>query len=283
MISRRERRDYARSLESFKSTGKRVCPKERLFDPEADADLRSKFPFAVSTKRELCTVAMPCKPTEACIGENECKIGYEYQKLRCNASDARRSASDGSSISQACNHTLQCQSRSNGLKCTEAVASVCQCPPDWELGSRGCLKACLLDQNKAPLLESAGCTLSLLERSLAGIPCQFGRPEDCATCEIGKVCVTSDGVDTGTRCTSRSDCTTTFGFDATCEIQGQCQCKSSPRCIFCTAGTHYRLNGKCEECPDNPELIFALFFVGIFLAISFAYVMDQRISISPSL
>ena len=76
MVSRRERRDYARAMETFRGNGKRVCPKERLFDPIADADLIKKFPFAASTKRELCLVAVPCKPAEACEGRNECKNSF---------------------------------------------------------------------------------------------------------------------------------------------------------------------------------------------------------------
>ena len=47
-----------------------------------------------------------------------------------------------------------------------------------------------------------------------------------------------------------------------------------PMC-FMPAGTHYRLDGKCEKCPENMELIFALFFVGIFMAILGAYILDK--------
>ena len=182
---------------------------------------------------------MPCKPAEACKGRNECASGYEYQKNRCNASSARRSGS--STIVQACNHTLQCQTRSTGTACASALASICNCPPDWKLRTRACLKACVRDQTQA--LERAGCTPSLLERSLSGTPCAYDRPEDCATCESANVCVTKDGVDTGVPCASRNDCAASAGFDGTCETRGQCQCGPSSRCVLCTAGTHYRLDG----------------------------------------
>jgi hypothetical protein len=46
--------------------------------------------------------------------------------------------------------------------------------------------------------------------------------------------------------------------------------------VICTAGTHYRLDGKCEKCPDNIELVFAMFFVGIFLAMIATYYLDRK-------
>ena len=273
LISRREMRDYERSLETFRSNGKRLCPRERLFDPDVDADLIKQFPFAASTKREMCLVAMPCKPAEACKGRNECELGYEYQKNRCNTSEARLSLG-GSEITQMCNHTLQCQSRSAGLRCAEAISSVCGCPAEWELGSRKCLKQCLRSQKQ--LLEQAGCSTSILAESLSGAPCAYNRPEDCATCESKRVCVTGAGVETGIACSSRADCIESAGFDGSCEHRGRCQCGPSSRCILCTAGTHYRLDGKCEPCPENIELTFALFFIGICTAIVFAYILDQK-------
>ena len=178
----------------------------------------SHLPSVLTATRDT---DVPCKPAEGCKGRNACAEGYEYQKNRCNASSARRT-SDSTIIIQACNHTLQCQTRSTGTTCASAVASVCKCLPDWELGTRACLKTCVRDQAQA--LENAGCTLSLLERSLSGNPCAYDRPEDCATCESANVCVTRDGVDTGVPCASRSDCATSAGFDGTCEKRGQCQC-----------------------------------------------------------
>ena len=134
MVTGRERRDYQRGLEKYRNNGKRICPEERMFDPDVDAERVKKFPYAVSTKRELCLTAMPCKPSDACKGNNECAKGYQYQELRCNASSKRRSS--GEEIVQSCNHTVQCQSLSAGTGCTEAITTVCNCPPEWELGTR---------------------------------------------------------------------------------------------------------------------------------------------------
>ena len=176
VVTRRERRDYTRGLESFQNNGKRICPPERMFDPETDAERLKEFPYAAFTKRELCLTAMPCKPSGSCNGRNKCAEGYQYQELRCNASSKRRSSEE--EIVQACNHTLQCQTLSAGTGCTNAISTVCNCPFDWQLGTRACLKECVKDQ--LPALEAAGCNLRILQNSLAGRICDYNNPEDCA-------------------------------------------------------------------------------------------------------
>ena len=273
IVTRRERRDYDRALEKFQNNGKRICPEERLFDPEVDAERVKNFPYAASTKRELCLTAMPCKPSEACKGRNECAEGYQYQELRCNASSKRRLS--GEEIVQSCNHTLQCQTLSAGTGCTNAISTVCKCPFDWELGTRTCLKECV--QNQLPELEAAGCTLGLLQKSLSGKSCDYNKPEDCAVCESERMCVTRDGINTGVACSNRGDCVASAGFSGTCEKRGQCKCGPSSRCVVCTAGTHYRDQaGKCEACPKNMTLVFVMFFVGICFVILGAYILDQK-------
>jgi len=276
LLIRRERRDYERALESFRHNNKRVCPSERLFDLVADAKLVKQFPFAAATKRELCLSAMPCKPASACKGRDECADGYQYQQLRCNTSTVRMSSS-GDSIIQACNSTMQCQSRSAGTACTDAISNVCGCPTEWELGVRKCLKECVRDPQLMLELSSAGCTTALLENSLAGKSCAYNHPEDCATCQVEKVCVDTSGAETNVPCSNRGDCIESVGFGGTCKDRGRCTCSSgTARCILCTAGTHYRLDGKCEKCPENMELVFAGFFIGIFFAIIGAYILDQK-------
>jgi len=91
-----------------------------------------------------------------------------------------------------------------------------------------------------------------------------------------KVCVTSEGVNTGVGCSNRDDCIASAGFTGKCEKRGTCKCAPTPRCIVCTAGTHYRSDGKCEACPENMALVFAMFFLGIFFVILVAYVLDQK-------
>ena len=41
---------------------------------------------------------------------------------------------------------------------------------------------------------------------------------------------------------------------------GMCQCLPGKRCAFCTATTHYKIDGKCEECPANPNVIIGFIF-----------------------
>jgi hypothetical protein len=272
-IDKRARRDYDRALETFFHDGQRVCAPERLMDRSADAKIVGTYGFALTTKRDLCPSAQPCHPSEACLGTNKCERGYQYQELRCNVSSARGAV-------QSCKHTLQCQSRSSGTQCTEALSTVCECPADWELESRSCLKTCV--KVKLAELESAGCSYEMLERSLAGLPCKYGKPEDCATCHSQKVCMAKDGSDTGVACSDTRDCLKSLGvpagLGATCEVrgEGECRCGPTDRCVLCTAGTHYRLDGKCEKCPDNIELVFAMFFVGIILLLFATYILDQK-------
>ena len=57
---------------------------------------------------------------------------------------------------------------------------------------------------------------------------------------------------------------------------GQCECRAATRCTLCTAGTHYKLDGVCEECPDNPGLLLALIIAGGVFAMIGGYVLGQR-------
>ena len=270
VVSRREKRDYERALEIFPISGERVCPAERLFDRTLDAALVKSYPFAAKNRRNLCKAAMPCKPAESCIGRNQCAEGYEWNMNRCNASSARFDADTNRPVVQFCNHTLQCKSRSSGLKCTQAVTDICGCPADWEIGGHACLKRCVRDEGKVAQLTGAdaGCDMSTLMRGLSGQDCPYGRPEDCAQCVGEKVCTD----DPDQPCQTDSECSR----GNRCEMRGTCACASSSRCIFCTAGTHYRRDGKCVECPKNVELIVALFFVGIFICVAGAYWLDQK-------
>ena len=78
---------------------------------------------------------------------------------------------------------------------------------------------------------------------------------------------------------ANSLCVKTKGLDG--KVSGQCQCTTSPRCAFCTVGAstynipqdsefytkgYFRLNGKCENCPDNP-LALVIMFIGAIIAV----------------
>ena len=260
-LDRRERRNYVRAMETYRASGERVCPAERIFNEQLDATLIAEFSFAAATKRDFCLTAMPCKPKQACTGRNQCSEGYQYQELRCNASDART----GKNLVQSCNHSLQCKMLSRGVDCTSAISNVCDCPAEWELGGHACLKMCVRDDSKVALLETAGCNLLNLEYGLADRACAYENPEDCATCQSTTSCRDPFGNFTDISCTVLSDCERALGIGSTCEEHGECLCGPSNRCVLCSAGTHYRRNGKCEECPKNVLLLVIGFFFAIIM------------------
>ena len=256
-----------------------MCPSERLFDPTEDATLLIEYPWLSNTKRDLCKSTLPCKPANACVGRNQCANGYQWNLLRCQEirQENVNVTTAGSSTPfprQSCNNTLQCQVQSAGPQCSQAISDVCQCPKDWELGAHKCLKTCVRDEDKMARLQTEGaCTLAHLQRALgngAG-DCQYSKAEDCAMCHELHVCLNDDGT-TGASCTKSTDCRK----GATCTTVGECGCVSSTRCIQCTAGTHYRRDGKCEQCPQNIELIVAAFFCGIVFCCIGAYILDQK-------
>jgi len=57
---------------------------------------------------------------------------------------------------------------------------------------------------------------------------------------------------------------------------GVCECASETRCMACTYGTHYRLDGKCEECPSNPILVLVGCALAVVICLVGAYELDKR-------
>jgi hypothetical protein len=314
-VTRRERRDYKRATEQ-QNVKARVCPPERLLDPVLDAALYKRFEAAVMNKRDFCLTVLPCKPAQSCIGKNQCAEKYEGNLLRCKRarSDTPNSKSDdplGNPIIQHCNQTLQCQSKSLGQQCVNSLTSVCNCPAAWAFGksynrktgldaninnpspvstwssksatgtswqeyendrysSHECLKSCVRDETKMSLLIEQGCEESYLQARLGGYYPDYFHPEDSATCVPKGHCVNATGIK-GPKCLADVDCD-----DGTCEIFGECECIASPRCVECTAGTHYRRDGKCEECPKNMILVFVGFFFGIIILLVSMYFLDKQ-------
>ena len=217
----------------------------------------------------------------------------------------------GIPIVQHCNYTLQCQTKSQPETCIQALTDICQCPADWEMsevvsrttglfvnpnlkspmltvtgengeswmeyendrtGSHECLKQCVRDESNLKLLADQGCAQTILEARLgaASLSDDFNRPEDSAKCVPAGYCVNSTGIK-GPSCLADVDCDTGI-----CQVFGECQCQSSPRCVECTSPTHYRRDGKCEECPKNMAVVFAAFFVGIIFLIVGMYYLDKQ-------
>jgi hypothetical protein len=92
--------------------------------------------------------------------------------------------------------------------------------------------------------------------------CRSENPEDCASCQLPSNRTAQ--IHAGNIAADSSD------------LVGQCKCRPSERCALCSAGTHYRIEGKCELCPDNVELVIVGFVLGIiFLSIG-GFILDRR-------
>ncbi|KAA0150122.1 hypothetical protein FNF28_07293 [Cafeteria roenbergensis] len=51
---------------------------------------------------------------------------------------------------------------------------------------------------------------------------------------------------------------------------------TSERCSQCVQGKYYRINGQCEKCPDQPWLIFVLFFLAAAVLSFAAWMLNAR-------
>ncbi|KAA0147327.1 hypothetical protein FNF31_07613 [Cafeteria roenbergensis] len=51
---------------------------------------------------------------------------------------------------------------------------------------------------------------------------------------------------------------------------------TSERCSQCVQGKYYRINGECEKCPDQPWLIFVLFFLAAAVLSFAAWMLNAR-------
>ena len=60
------------------------------------------------------------------------------------------------------------------------------------------------------------------------------------------------------------------------DVNGTCVCRGATRCSLCTKGTHYKLDGKCETCPENPALLITLLVVAVFCAMIGGYFLGQK-------
>lgn len=85
------------------------CPPERY-----DLSLKKSFPDLIM--RDTCFNFAGCVPSEACIGNNDCELGYEYQRKKCRAwesSEQRGKPNSGKGIGQyVCETNADCRTRS---------------------------------------------------------------------------------------------------------------------------------------------------------------------------
>ena len=260
-----ESNDMLMANGQYDSNVQRKCPPERLLDPIIDQKIISEFPLALVTKKDTCQFTAACMPSEACNGSQTCHPNYEGKRLRCEAWQEIKLqdvpvAERNTTNHFPCNHTLQCRNRGfgdAGARCGQAIATVCNCPSDWISSSQGssmsCLKACLRTPSKLEQLLAAGCRSGeQLGRSLTGADCGGTSPEECSVCMPN----TPDAI--------------------TGEVTGTCSCQASKRCVWCTYSTHYRMEGKCEKCPENPELVIAGLITAMVVCCIGTYLLDKR-------
>lgn len=58
---------------------------------------------------------------------------------------------------------------------------------------------------------------------------------------------------------------------------GICRCSDgATRCSLCSVNTHYKINGKCQKCPDRPELVIAAFLTALLLCGVGSYVLNKK-------
>jgi len=202
-----------------------------------------------------CYSVVACAPKSSCTGNNQCDDGYSYSKYKCEAFNVQNPNKT------SCDSDYDCRTRSRFKN-------------DGLIPDSG---------------FSSSCTLS--------------NPEDCSRCKR-----TTDPI-TGTT-EGRCECT---GGAARC---GLCNApvteEEAELAIFAAGGTadtspegdgyiyfaknsygyeefgdrillkefvrkgYRRLNGECQKCPDNPELIIAAMVCGILVFLIGAWWMEDK-------
>ena len=61
------------------------------------------------------------------------------------------------------------------------------------------------------------------------------------------------------------------------EASGTCRCSDgASRCSLCSVNTHFKINGKCQKCPDRPELVIAAFLTALLLCGIGGYILNKK-------
>lgn len=98
--------------------------------------------------------------------------------------------------------------------------------------------------------------------------------------KVGNVTCRSDldcDPDPDSECTGTNPEACSYCDKKPADNTGYCRCNDgASRCSLCTVGTHYRMNGKCQRCPDNPELVIAAFVSALFICGCGSYVLNKK-------
>ncbi|KAA0162016.1 hypothetical protein FNF27_08106 [Cafeteria roenbergensis] len=94
-------------------------------------------------------------------------------------------------------------------------------------------------------------------------PLYYGlRGEECLKCSVDAL---------GANCSDGDE----QMYDLVVSLPG-CEGYTSERCSQCVQGKYYRINGECEKCPDQPWLIFVLFFLAAAVLSFAAWMLNAR-------
>lgn len=64
--------------------------------------------------------------------------------------------------------------------------------------------------------------------------------------------------------------------NSTATFVKQCMCSAAERCSLCTANEYFRDAGECVVCPDNVELLIAMFIAAAICACIAGYFLNQK-------
>eukprot|EP00949_MAST-11_sp_MAST-11-sp1_P002413 g2413.t1 len=87
--------------------------------------------------------------------------------------------------------------------------------------------------------------------------CDPNHPEDCSFCKLGRL------------------------DQLTGERTGTCECMAgAPRCALCSLSAqgrkgYFRLDGECQECPDNPFVLMALFASAMLSMVGAGWIISK--------
>ena len=118
-----------------------------------DTSLKKTFPELVLKDR--CAHVVACEPLNSCVGNNECRSGYEYLKYQCQRKNDEYASSTDRSMQakQYCRSDSDCRTRSGNpeRKLSEACSRLH--PEDCAL----CVnKVLTLDGSLSPALNGSG-------------------------------------------------------------------------------------------------------------------------------
>lgn len=128
-------------------------------------------------------------------------------------------------------------------------------PSEACLGSNTCedaysfvLSQCIDERNKHALSKYNNNTCwSNFDCNKGDDVCKWNQPEKCSYCDIVPGSTTP----------------------------GKCICTAAPQCSMCKLNEYYRVNGKCEPCPQNVLILIILFGMALLSFVIISYILNK--------